>query len=260
MEYSGKVILLTGASSGIGRATALALSHFGNSLVITARRAELLEAVAEQIRANGSECLVFAGDALDPDHADHVVAETVKTYGRIDIAIFNIGIGPTSNTLTASREKILHCMRSDYDTMINFYCPAMQQMRRQTTRCMIVQMNSQASYFGVPTQGDYTAAKSAGRIFLDTVRMELRHFGYGHIVIQTVHPGFVATDAVKGDANPTPNQISEERAAQYILRGLRKEMRENLFPFKMKCATRFGQMVPNWLLTKVLLSETPKTY
>lgn len=260
MDYAGKVILLTGASSGIGRATALALSHFGTSLVITARRAELLEAVAAEVRANGSSCLVFAGDALDPAHADKVVAETVKAYGRIDIAIFNIGIGPTSNTLTASREKILHCMRSDYDTMINFYYPVMQQMKRQTTRCMIVQMNSQASYFGVPTQGDYTAAKSAGRIFLDTVRMELRHFGYKHIVIQTVHPGFVATDAVKGDANPTPDQISEEEAARHVLRGLRKEMRENLFPFKMKCATRFGRIVPNRLLTRILLSATPADY
>lgn len=260
MDYSGKVILLTGASSGIGRATALALSHYNNSIIITARRAELLKKVAEQVRANGSDCLFFAGDALDPGHADHVVAEIIKKYSRLDIAILNIGIGPTSNTLTASREKILNCMRTDYDTMINFYYPVMQQMKKQTTRCMIAQMNSQASYFGLPTQGDYTAAKSAGRIFLDTARMELKHFGYRHIVIQTVHPGFVATDAVKGDANPTPNQISEERAAQYVLQGLKKEMRENLFPFKMKVATRFGQIAPNWFLTKALLAETPKDY
>jgi len=260
MDCSGKVILITGASSGIGRATAIALSHYGNSIIITARREELLASASEEIKKNGSECLYFAGDALDPSHADRVVAEIVKKYGHLDIAIMNIGIGPPSNTLTASREKILHCMRSDYDTMINFYYPIMQQMKTQATRCMIVHMNSQASFFGVPMQGDYTAAKSAARIFLETARMELKHFGINHIAIQTVHPGFVATAAVAGDGIPTPAQISEEEAARYVLRGLRKEMRENLFPFGMRCATRFGQVAPYWLLTKILLSETPKKY
>ena len=260
MDYKGKVILITGASSGIGRATALALSRYGNKIVITARRAELLKTAADEITKNGSECLFFAGDALDPNHADMVVSETIKKYGRLDIAIFNIGIGPPSNTLTASREKILFCMRADYDTMINFYYPVMQHMKRQNTKCMIVQMNSQASYFGVPMQGDYTAAKSAGRIFLDTARMELKHFGYKHILIQTVHPGFVDTDAVRGDGIPIPNQISEEQTAQYVLRGLKKEMRENIFPFGMKCATKFGVIAPYWLLVKVLLSQTPKDY
>jgi NADP-dependent 3-hydroxy acid dehydrogenase YdfG len=164
MEYSQKVILITGASSGIGRAAAIALSRFKNTIVITARRGELLESAAKEIRGNGSGCAVHAGDVLDPDHADEVVSDTVAKYGRIDIALLVIGYGPPSNTLTASRETILKSMRVNYDTMINFFCPLMRQMKGQKTECMIAYMNSQAGYFGVPMQGDYTAAKSAARI------------------------------------------------------------------------------------------------
>ncbi len=260
MEYSEKVILITGASSGIGRAVAIALSRYNNSIVITARRKELLESAAERIRKNGSECISYAGDALNPDHADYVISETIKKFGRIDIALLNVGQGPPSNTLTASREKILQCMRTNYDTMINFYCPLIRQMKLQKTRCMIAHMNSQATYFGIPMQGDYTAAKSAARIFLETVRMELKHFGYTPIVIQTIHPGFVDTDASRSDGIPAPNQISEEKAAEYVLKGIKEEMRENIFPPGMKYATKFGKVAPYWLLTKVLLSQTPEKY
>jgi NAD(P)-dependent dehydrogenase (short-subunit alcohol dehydrogenase family) len=121
-------------------------------------------------------------------------------------------------------------------------------------------MNSQATYFGIPMQGDYTAAKSAARIFLETARMELRHFGYNHILIQTIHPGFVDTDASRGDGIPTPNQISEEQAVEYVLTGFKSEIRENLFPPGMKYATKFGKVAPYWLLTRVLLSQTPDKY
>jgi short-subunit dehydrogenase len=260
MDFREKVILITGASSGIGRAVAVALSRCNNSIVITARRKELLESAADVIRKNGSDCMLIAGDALDPGHAEAVVSAAIKKHGRIDIAILNIGNGPPSNTLTAPAGSILHCMRTNYDTMINFFCPLIRQMKEQETRCMITHMNSQATYFGIPMQGDYTAAKSAGRIFLETARMELKHFGYNHIVIQTIHPGFVDTDASRGDGIPSPNQISEEKAAEYVLRGIRKEMRENIFPPGMKFATKFGKIAPHWLLTKVLLSQTPEKY
>lgn len=260
MEYSEKVILVAGASSGIGRAVAVALGRYNNSIIITARRRELLESAAEEVRGNGSACVPYAGDALDPGHADAVVSDIVNKFGRIDIALLNIGNGPPSNTLTASPETILRCMRLNYDTMINFFCPVIRQMKLQKTHCMIAHMNSQATYFGIPMQGDYTAAKSAARIFLETARMELRHFGYTHIAVQTIHPGFVDTDASRGDGIPAPNQISEEKAADYVLKGIRREMRENIFPPGMKCATKFGKIAPHWLLTRVLLSQTPGKY
>jgi len=97
MEYGGKVILITGASSGIGRAIALALSHHDNQIAVTARRAELLLSLKREIEANGSQCLTFPGDATRPEHGEEVVREVVRAFGKIDIAILNVGAGPASN-------------------------------------------------------------------------------------------------------------------------------------------------------------------
>ena len=116
MEYSNKVILITGASSGIGRAVARALSHHDNRIVVTARRAERLRSLQHEIEANGSRCLVLPGDATAPEHAESVVREIVQTFDRIDLAILNVGAGPPSNTLTASVETILGAMTLTYTT------------------------------------------------------------------------------------------------------------------------------------------------
>jgi len=260
MEYNNKVILITGASSGIGRATALALATHNNTIIITARREPLLKETASKIKAAGSRCDYYAGDATDPAHAEKVVSEIIMKYKTIDIAILNVGIGPPSNTLTTPIDTVKFCLEANYYTMLNFYGPLITQMKKQQTPSMIAHMNSQATWFGIPMQGDYTAAKAAARIFLDTARMELKHFGYNQIVIQTVHPGFVDTEAVRNDGIPAPNEISEEKAAEYVLKGLKKEMRENVFPAGTKWAAKLGKIVPRKLLTKILLSQTPKDY
>ena len=132
MDYRKKVILITGASSGIGQATAIALSHYENTLVITARRQELLDKTAGLIRNNNSRCLAIAGDALAEGHAESVVNRAVELYGRIDIAILNVGSGPPSNTLTTPNETIISCMRTNYESMINFFCPLIRQMKQRT--------------------------------------------------------------------------------------------------------------------------------
>lgn len=261
MNIHEKVILVTGASSGIGKATAIALSKHSNKIVIVARRENLLQKVKIEVKNNGSECSCFAGDALDQSFCQEVVKKTVDLYGRVDIAVLNIGIGPPSNTLTASAKKIKYCMDVNFDTFINFYVPIMQQMKTQSKECMIAHVNSLASFFGIPMQGDYTAAKGGVRLFLQTARMELKHFGIKHIRLQTIHPGFVDTDAVRDDGIPAPNEISKEKAANYILNGIKKNKKENMFPFGTAIGVRFARrFLPEKLITEVVLSETPSEY
>lgn len=259
MDYCRKVILLTGASSGIGRATILKLAAHENKIAITARRKELLADVAEAVRNAGSECLAFPGDATNAKHAEIVVRDTVSRWGRIDIAILNVGAGPATNLLTSSAERILGCMRANYDSMVNFYVPMLRQMRAQTTRGLITHINSLASYFGIPMQGDYTAAKAAARILFETARIELEHFGVDHIRLQTIHPGFVNSKP-KQDKLPRPHEMSLEAAVDHILRAIRSEAPEYRFPAGMALATRVGRIAPLWLKTKILLGAAPKQY
>lgn len=260
MNYSDKTILITGASSGIGAATALELAKYNNRIIITARREKLLERISEKITAAGSDAMTIVGDATQESHGKEAVEQIIDTHGEIDIAILNVGIGPPSNTLTINPEKVRFCHDANYHSFINFFCPLIDRMKHQPRPCMISHMNSQATWFGIPMQGDYTAAKAAARIFLDTARMELKHFGFNHIKLQTIHPGFVDTEAVRNDGIPAPNEISEEEAARYVLKGLKKEMRENIFPPATKWATKLGKIIPHQILTKILLSTIPKSY
>lgn len=261
MKIDNQVFLITGASSGIGHATALALSKHHNKIAIVARREELLRETAEQIEKNGSECIYFAGDACNKEFAEMVVQKVVEKFGKIDIAQLGIGIGPPSNTLTADVDKIMKCMDFNYRTFINFWVPVLRQMKTQKSECMIANVNSLASYFGVPMQGDYVAAKGAIRLFMETADMEMIHFGIKHIRLQTIHPGFVDTLACKDDGIPENNLISEEQAAEYIIRGYQKNLRENMFPFSTAMAARFARrLAPKWLTTKIELGEIPENY
>lgn len=253
-------ILITGASSGIGAAVAKKLAERNNRIVITARREELLKKLCIEIENKGSSCDYYSGNAIEEKHAEYVVQQVIDKYDKIDLAILNVGIGPPSNTLNASAKDIKYCMEANYYSFVNYFAPIIHHMKNQKEKCMISHMNSQATWFGIPMQGDYTAAKGAARLFIETARMELKHFGYKHILLQSIHPGFVDTEAVRNDGIPAPFEISEEVAADYVIQGIEKNQAVNTFPPIMKLQTLFGRMLPSWLLTKILLSETPSDY
>ncbi len=249
MDLKDKVILITGASSGIGKAVALALSHGHNRIVITARRKELLSDVAETIQNNGSEALAIAGDALDSEQASSIVQQAVLRFGRIDIALLNIGAGPSLSIATASPGDIKQNMRVNYDTMINFFCPLVQQMKAQDSGGIIANTNSLAGFLGLPTQGQYSAAKAACRIFLDTARIELKQY---NIRVLTICPGFVVTERNKQPGIPASFTMSLDEAARHILKALKSESKEYLFPIRLKLAIMLPRFLPRFATESIL--------
>src|SRR5690606_7914821 len=92
-ELSGWTVAITGASSGLGRGTALKLASMGACVVINARREDLLEEVAGQARASGGQAVVVPGDVSDPDTIQRLLQAALQPTGRIDVWINNVGIG-----------------------------------------------------------------------------------------------------------------------------------------------------------------------
>ncbi|MEU6355382.1 SDR family NAD(P)-dependent oxidoreductase [Streptomyces sp. NPDC047072] len=251
-RITDRTVLIVGASSGIGADVARQLARGANRFVITARRAGELAAVAEEIRAAGSSCLDIPADARDPRAAADVVAAAVERYGSIDIVLLNAGQGPDLRMDRVSVADVSRIMALNYDVLVNYLVPLIERMRAQPDGGLIAHTNSLAGLMGIPRQGPYSAAKAAARTLVDTARAELAPQG---IRFTSLHPGFVATDRISGDGLPKPFQISQERAARYVVRALEREPAQAYFPWPTATLVRTLRTLPTpvsaWVLRKL---------
>ncbi|MDR3507482.1 MAG: SDR family NAD(P)-dependent oxidoreductase [Caulobacteraceae bacterium] len=255
MTFDDKVVLIVGASSGMGRILAQRLAAMGAKVAVTARRQELLDSLKAEIAAKGGQCLALAADATDEAAAAQVVADTVAAFGRIDMVMLNAGGAPALDLRTIGVSEVKAYMRSNYDVVVNYLFPVLHQMRRQGGG-VVAHTNSLAGLFGVPLQGPYSAAKSAARMLIDTCRIE---FAGENIRFVTVYPGFVSTAVTRNDGMPTPMEISEDAAVDHILFALRKEKANYLFPPNISRMVRLLLILPRRLREWMLLRDLKAT-
>ncbi|WP_328745955.1 SDR family NAD(P)-dependent oxidoreductase [Streptomyces sp. NBC_00285] len=250
-SITGRTVLIVGASSGIGAEVARRLGHGGNRLVVTARRAPELAALAEEVRAAGSACLDIAADALNPKAAADVVAAAVAEYGSVDVALLNAGQGPDMSMDEVTVADVSRIMALNYDVVVNYLIPLIAQMGDQPHGGLIAHTNSLAGLMGIPRQGPYSAAKAAARTLIDAARVELAPKG---IRFTSIHPGFVATDRVNADSLPKPFQVSTERAARHVIRALEREPAQAYFPWATTALVRTLSVLPTAVSSAVLRS------
>ncbi|MCY1667300.1 SDR family NAD(P)-dependent oxidoreductase [Rhizobium sp. SL86] len=254
MNFSGKVILIVGASSGMGLVLAKRLASEGALVCVTARRQDKLEALATEIESAGGRCLAIAADATDEVAAASVVEAVVERFGRLDMIYLNAGGAPALDMRTMTAGQVNAYMRSNYDVVVNYLFPALHQMVRQGGG-HVGHTNSLAGLLGVPLQGPYCAAKAAAILLIDTCRMEFRQAG---IRFTTVYPGFVATEITANDGMPAPLEISTEKAVDHIIHALRAEKSDYLFPFSMRWIIRLARLLPKSLVLRILEKTVPE--
>lgn len=189
-----KIAIVTGASRGIGRATALELAKNGAHIALIARDKAKLREVAEQVRALGREALILPGDVADQDQVIRIVKETLARLGRVDILVSNAGIyyHSTIFDLTANlMEKSLEVNFLSHVYAVLAVLPIMLEQRDGH----IVLVSSMAAKRGVPTDVPYAPAKYALTGFGEVIRQEL--YGSG-VEVSTIMPGRVKSDFVEG--------------------------------------------------------------
>jgi NADP-dependent 3-hydroxy acid dehydrogenase YdfG len=203
-DIAGKVVVITGASSGLGEATARYLAERGATVVLGARRVERLQALVDEITGKGGRAFALATDVTDAAQVQALVDAAVERFGRIDIMLNNAGLMPHS---PLERRKI-----DDWDRMIDVnikgvlygIAAALPHMQRQKSGHFI-NVSSVAGHKVGPAGAVYSATKHAVRVISEGLRQEVKPWNLRTTIIS---PGAVATEL--------PQSITEPDIAQGI--------------------------------------------
>jgi short-subunit dehydrogenase len=185
-----RVIAITGASAGIGRATALRLARDGAAVAICARRADRLDAVAAEIVAAGGQALAIAADVTRAEDMDAFVARTVERYGRLDVMMCNAGFGIAGAIDDIAPDQMRQLMDVNYTGTYHATRAALPLFRRQRSGHVIM-VSSIVGKRGVPFMGAYSATKFAQVGLAECLRSELRGTG---IHVSVVYPVSTETE------------------------------------------------------------------
>jgi NADP-dependent 3-hydroxy acid dehydrogenase YdfG len=195
---AGKVVVITGASSGLGEATARLLSTQGATVVLGARRVDRIQALADELEAGGGTALAIETDVTDRGQVQRLVDAAVQRYGRIDVIINNAGLMPQS---LLERLKV-----DEWDRMIDVnikgvlygIAAALPHMQRQKGG-QIINVSSVAGHKVGPGSAVYAATKHAVRALSEGLRQEVKPYGIRTTVIS---PGAVATELPSTVSDP----------------------------------------------------------
>jgi len=213
-----KVAIITGASAGIGQATARALGREGARLVLTARRRERLDALVDELRQLGSDGVVVLGDAREEQSALDVVAEAKRAFGRIDVLINNVGIGNYKTLVETSLDDYVEMMDVNVKSSFLFTRHVVPVMLSQRDG-LVLFISSMAGVYGFPGEAVYCATKFAQVGFAQGLDKELRPHG---IRVGTINPGGVKTEFAIGKGRTVTgvdasNMLEAEDVAEAVL-------------------------------------------
>jgi len=193
-KLEGKVALITGASAGIGRASALALAEEGANLILTARRKERLEEIAAKVEKAGGKVVSMIGDATQEDIAKKCVNAAVQTFGTLDILINNVGVGNYKDLVNTSAEEYDEMMDTNFRSTFLFTRHAVPVMIKQGSGTILM-ISSMAGVYGFAGEAVYSATKFAQVGFAQSLDKELRPKG---IRVGVICPGGVKTEFAIG--------------------------------------------------------------
>ncbi len=232
---SSPVVLITGASSGIGEKTALTLGREGYRLILAARRIDRLEEIATQIRQSGGEAIAISLDLSQKDQIISLVDKAKDHYGCIDILVNNAGSAShlwlDELSLEEDIQKHLQVNLVGMIQLTRLVLPGMLAAGRG----QIVQVSSAAAWVGLPTYSIYNTCKFGARGFLASLRRELRDTG---VVVSEIFPGGVDTEfgvdpRVPWETNrvtPAIALVSPQDVADRVLQVIRRRITRTVIP------------------------------
>jgi len=203
---SDKVAIVTGASRGIGRAIALALASQGAKVVASARNAEALAQLAEEIKAQGGDALAVVGDVALEDDANNLVKQAVEAYGQVDVFVNNAGI---------TRDGLLLRMKNDdWDAVLDtnlkgaFLCTrAVAKVMSKQRSGRIINISSVVGEMGNAGQANYCASKAG---LLGLTKSVARELARRNVTVNAITPGFITTEMTEDMTEKAQEAMTEQ--------------------------------------------------
>ena len=253
--FRDKVVVLTGASSGIGRALATALAAQGAHVALISRTTANLQAVAQQLAHCHGQRLVVPADVRDPQQVDRAVAIVLEQFGHIDVLVNNAGKGYCGELADMPLAELHDLFETNFFGAVSFYRAVVPHMIKRRSG-LIIQISSVSGVCAVPLGGGYCATKFALEAFSDSARLELRRH---NIRVLVVRPGITDTEFFDHAKNfravnpfPIDRRMAPDVLARQVLRAAAAGRRELVLTPEAKFSCWLKRLAPR-LLDRILL-------
>ena len=269
MDWSDKVVLITGASSGIGRGLAVELARRGAKLGLMARGvaaetisetavgdsnlvpSSALESVVKEIeKQSGSpseitaeRTLLLPADVRDAKAVRAAADRLRERFGKIDILIANAGVGATTGATELDPEDVARVINVNVLGAVNSVAAVLPEMAARGLG-QLVAISSLAAYRGLPKSAAYCASKASLSSFFESLRIDL--IGSG-VKVTIIHPGFIKTPLTAGRKADMPYLMELDDAVNKILGAIEKQKKSYAFPWQLATIVRAAMIMPNFM-------------
>jgi short-subunit dehydrogenase len=261
--FEDKVVIVTGASSGIGEAVAREFARNNSKVVLAARSEANLARITTEIRADGFEAMYVRTDVSREEECRNLVERTVEKYGTVNILVNNAGISMRAS-FDDVELKVLHRLM-DVNFWGTVYCTKYALPYLVKNKGSLIGVSSVAGFHGLPGRTGYSASKFAMHGFLETVRIENLNKGL-HVMI--IAPGFTATEIRKHALNADGSEQGKSplnegklstpaNVARWVLKGIRKKKRNKIIPLIGQLTALFQRIIPE-LVDRAYYNEFAK--
>ena len=246
-KLKDKRIIITGASSGIGRELAKQLAAEGCRLVINARRKDRLEELATELAGTGAQCVIVDGDVTESSVRDRMLVAAKEHFGGLDILINNAGVGAMGRFDEASEERLRQVFEVNFFAVAEFMRESLGLLKAGNEP-VIVNLSSVLGHRAVPLKSEYCASKFAIHGLSDAIRAELSRDGVDLLLVSPSTTDSEFFDAAIDD--PTKRDwkkggaMSPEVVAKRTLRAIRKRRHEIILTFGGRILVWLDRMIP----------------
>ena len=256
-RWSGEVVMITGASSGIGRGLALELARLGATLGLVARRKEVLDEIITEIGGNQQEnggrsanVLAISGDVQDADSMRAAAEQLRAQFGKIDVLIANAGVGGNDDPTRLDAAKFANVINTNVIGVSNSVAAVIPEMVKRGSGQLVV-ISSLAAYRGLPKSAAYCASKAAVSAMFESFRLDLKPRG---VDVTIIHPGFIKTPLTAGRQAKLPWVLELEPAVKKMVSAIEKRKKSYAFPWPLATIVRSGMVMPiamyDWIASR----------